>query len=431
MKDTVISSDRSAAFLLKNEWFRQSVTPAFFFTSAFLTWGERENVRKVRERYVPDFSNRLDDYLQYAPAFSVAALSLSGKKGRNGWKRQTLSWGGGMLIMGALVNSIKYTAKVMRPDGTTRNSFPSGHTATAFMNAAFLQKEYGHVSPWYGVAGYMSSSYVGVSRSLNNRHWISDILAGAAIGIASTELSYLIVDHLYKNKGDYFSDLHPDKELNTPSYVSVRLGYGIDLGGKMISPLGIESAIEGAYYFNKRWGITAEAIFGNYPFPNQPWEYGDMDWQGTALTDIQQEVESAGFVYLTAGPQYAKALGSVFLLQLKLIGGVVFGMKGNMNLTGTAVQSGGVAKNTREVTVPYVEYAPHTSFVIGTGASITAMMTPRVGLSWFADFKQAKPSFEVKPSSKTFGSAFDHIRERTSTSLSGLSTGLKFTFFVD
>ena len=50
-------------------------------------------------------------------------------------------------LMATAVNSLKYSCKVMRPDGSTRNSFPSGHTATAFMAATMLHKEYGHLSP--------------------------------------------------------------------------------------------------------------------------------------------------------------------------------------------------------------------------------------------------------------------------------------------
>lgn len=418
----------NTAYLLKNEWIRQGIAPAFLLSSAFLTWGERENVRKARNRYVPEFSNHLDDYMQYAPAMAVAGLSLSGKKGRNGWKRQTLSWGGSMLIMGGFVNSIKYTSKVMRPDGTTRNSFPSGHTATAFMNASFLHREYGHINPWYSIAGYASSAYVGVSRSLNNRHWISDILAGAAFGILSTELSYAIIDELYKNKGDYFSGIKAEVEIEKPSYFSVRMGYSIDLGGNQISSLGLESTVEGAYYFNKHWGIGGEVIFGNYPFPNQSWEHGDLELPDIIIRSPQQDLESAGFIYLMAGPQYAKHLGSVFLLQAKVIAGTMIGLNGDLNLSGVAENKVTGQKN--DIVLPFVEYIPHTCLATGAGISLTAMMTPRLGLSLFADYKYAKPAIDIIPSQKTFGDQLNWIRERSSTTISDLSTGLRFTVFL-
>ena len=52
-------------------------------------------------------------------------------------------------------NSENLTAKEMRPDGSTANSWPSGHTATSFVGATILHKEYGLTrSPWYSIAGY-------------------------------------------------------------------------------------------------------------------------------------------------------------------------------------------------------------------------------------------------------------------------------------
>lgn len=424
-----IEQPSRGAYLLKNEWVRQGIAPAFLLSSAFLTWGECENVRKARNRYTPNFANHIDDYMQYAPAMAVAGLSLSGKKGRNGRKRQALSWGGSMLIMGGFVNSIKYTSKVMRPDGTTRNSFPSGHTATAFMNASFLHREYGHINPWYSIAGYASSAYVGVSRSLNNRHWISDILAGAAFGILSTELSYAIIDQLYKNKGDYFSGMEVENEIEKPSYFSARIGYSIDLGGSRISSLGLESAIEGAYYFNKYWGVGGEVIFGNYPFPNQDWEHGDLNLGEFVLRSPQQELESAGFLYLMAGPQYAKPLGSVFLLQTKLTGGVMIGMNGALNLSGKLEHQ--TTREEQYITFPLLEYHPRTSLAVGAGASLTAMMTPRLGLSLFADYKYAKPVFKISPSQTTFGDQLNTLSDRASANMSDLTTGLRFTVFIE
>ena len=95
------------------------------------------------------------------------------------------------LLMAGFVNSIKYTVKEKRPDNTSNNSFPSGHTATAFMCATILHKEYGNKSPWYSIGGYTLAGLTGVTRQLNNRHWIGDILAGAGIGILSADLGYI------------------------------------------------------------------------------------------------------------------------------------------------------------------------------------------------------------------------------------------------
>ena len=71
-------------------------------------------------------------------------------------------------------------------------------------------------------------------RVLNNRHWVSDVLSGAGIGILSTELAYGICDLLFKDKGLLMNDLnyHPDLSKN-PSFFSISMGIG--LGNKNLT----------------------------------------------------------------------------------------------------------------------------------------------------------------------------------------------------
>jgi membrane-associated phospholipid phosphatase len=145
----------------------------------------------------------IDDISQYSPFLSVYALNMLGVKGKNNLKDRTVILGTAYLIMGATVNIIKKTSSVERPDGSSNNSFPSGHTATAFMGAEFLYQEYKNVSIWYGISGYAVAAGTGFFRMYNDRHWISDIAAGAGIGILSTKIAYwihpLIKDVLFRD----------------------------------------------------------------------------------------------------------------------------------------------------------------------------------------------------------------------------------------
>jgi hypothetical protein len=63
-----------------------------------------------------------------------------------------------------------------------------------------LHKEYEGRSPWFSIGGYTLATLTGVSRVLNNRHWLTDVLAGAAIGIGSVHLGYFITDKIFKDK---------------------------------------------------------------------------------------------------------------------------------------------------------------------------------------------------------------------------------------
>ena len=240
---------------------------------------------KENTQLLTNFKTGIDDYTQFFGPAMVVGLKLGGYEGRSDWPRLLASAAMSYGIMAAFVNGIKYTAKEMRPDGTSANSWPSGHTATAFVGATLLHKEYGLTrSPWWSVAGYGVATATGVMRVLNNRHWVSDVMSGAGIGILSTELGYALSDVLFKGKGLLHNDLQLDFEK--PSFFSIGMGAG--LGGKSIDfsmsdlqnaqkykdfyyaeddaedeygSMGVEFRAatvvdaEGAYFFNKYIGV--------------------------------------------------------------------------------------------------------------------------------------------------------------------------------
>ena len=140
----------------------------------------------------------IDSYSQYVPTVAVYGLNLCGVKGLHDVVGQTIILGTAHALMAISVNTIKYTANVQRPDGSSFNSFPSGHTATAFVGAEVLRREYWHVSPWIGIAGYAVATGTGFLRMYNNRHWFTDVLAGAGIGIQSVEVAYWLYPTLSK-----------------------------------------------------------------------------------------------------------------------------------------------------------------------------------------------------------------------------------------
>ena len=138
------------------------------------------------------------DYIQYSPAVLMLGIKACGVEGRSDWQRMTVTDAIAVAAMVAATGCLKYTVRRERPDGSSRTSFPSGHAARAFMTATMLHKEYGQtVSPWFSVAGYGAAAATGLMRVSENNHWVSDILAGAGIGIYSVELAYTLSDLLY------------------------------------------------------------------------------------------------------------------------------------------------------------------------------------------------------------------------------------------
>ena len=142
-----------------------------------------------------------DDYIQFAPAVGVYVFDLMGIKAKHNLRDRTILMATSNLLMCATVQTLKHTTKVMRPSGSNRQSFPSGHTATAFVNAHILFKEYKDSNWWLAVSGYAVATATGVLRVMNNKHWVSDVVAGAGIGILSAEAAYLLLPHIKKMFG--------------------------------------------------------------------------------------------------------------------------------------------------------------------------------------------------------------------------------------
>lgn len=144
----------------------------------------------------PLFAHHVDNFLQYAPMAAVYGLNLAGVRGKHGVADQTALYVLSFSIMGGSTAIVKRLASRPRPDGSNLYSFPSGHTASAFAAAEFLNQEYRDVSPWIGYAGYTVATATGALRMYNNKHWLSDVVAGAGFGIASAKLAYIIYPHL-------------------------------------------------------------------------------------------------------------------------------------------------------------------------------------------------------------------------------------------
>lgn len=391
-----LGMNRPMHTIFDHDAMRIGFAPALFFTASALTWSEREHIRKIRNRYAPGFRNTFDNYLQYAPAAAVYGLKLAGVRGRNKWPRTLLSHATSIAIMTAVVNSIKYTARVERPDASTRNSFPSGHTATAFANATFLHKEYGDVNPIYSVAGYSSATFVALGRSLNNRHWMPDILAGAGIGILSTQLGYFFIDKIYHNRGDNLSLFSRFESSGTPSFLTVRVGSAVALHDLLAYPgtdadaltrPGLEAGFEGAWFTNRHWGVGGECAF--VTFAVDPSERMAVDAARPERGHMRLQAQSVGTMNMSVGPYFAFEPGERWVVMGKANVGLALAAKGTV----TAEPEHDAPNLQRELSL--YTYEPRTAWMGGTGASITYKFREGLGVTLYTDYHYARPAVRI------------------------------------
>ncbi|MGM9701738.1 MAG: phosphatase PAP2 family protein [Prevotella sp.] len=144
--------------------------------------------------------NGVDDVLEHVPMAVLLTMKAAGVENGKSWGETAVGVGMSYVLTAAVVCGLKHTVKEWRPDHSDRRSFPSGHAALAFAGATALHKEYGHVSPWLSVGGYGVATLTAVDRVLRDRHHWYDVVAGAAIGVAGCELSYLMTRRIFRRK---------------------------------------------------------------------------------------------------------------------------------------------------------------------------------------------------------------------------------------
>ncbi len=184
-----------------NKTWKQFIIPAIgvgYGTVSLFNYNLKNINTTIQSELFTGNYNKFDDYIQYVTCASVYGLNLLGLKGKNNFKDRTIILGLSYLLMSTSVQGLKYLTKVERPNKENKHSFPSGHTATAFMGAEFLFQEYKDKSIWIGVSGYLVATAVAYGAIYNNRHWFSDVVTGAGFGMLSTKVVYLIYPKLQK-----------------------------------------------------------------------------------------------------------------------------------------------------------------------------------------------------------------------------------------
>jgi len=266
-------------------------------------------ILQMRENQFSNVNYTFDDYLQYTPAIPMLIMKACGVESRSSWGQMLVSDAFSIALMAAVTNGVKYTAQRPRPDGSANNSFPSGHSATAFMTATMLHMEYGDRLPWVSFAGYTTSSVIALSRLIRNKHYMTDVMAGSFIGIATTYLGYFLADLIFKKgtKGGYFTIT---QGLDAPRLsLETLFGYRVasDLSGSLMGFQGdylvgkhtfvggrltVHSLTRGVdnnssnyysvlarggqrYMFNKRFGAEYYAMAGTAIS-----QYGDLSFDG-------------------------------------------------------------------------------------------------------------------------------------------------------
>lgn len=340
---------------------------------------EDDHFRAFRNDYIPKFDHWYDDALQYAPAVTLLTMKLSGVKSKSNWPQMLTADGFSVALTAGIVELLKTTTNVRRPDGSDNHSFPSGHTATAFMTATMLHHEYGEKYPWLSVMGYGCATATGLMRMANNRHWLSDVMAGAGIGILTTEVGYLLSDLIFHRPilqdNDYFNDGYQAKY--TPSFIGLYVSFNVPLSRYDIvenlefkTSSGSTFGIEGAWFPCKNFGIGGRTSFSNMQF---------------YANDETNHTEHLKYFSLLAGGYFSIPISSRFLLGAKITSG----------LNHYYPLDFGIASGEK------LSIEKSTGFAFGTGISATFRISAALSYKLFCDY-------DILPPHSSYSHEYNH-----------------------
>ena len=336
----------------ENKAFQMLRIPVPLFAISALTYSQGNKFRTMRNTYVPNFRYHYDDFLQYAPLAAVIGMKLGGVESRSSWGR--------MLASDALSTTIMH-----REYGLTR-------------------------SPLYSIGGYTVATATAFSRQLNNRHWLSDVLAGAGIGILSTELGYFLGDLIFKDKGLNL----PDKIRETapkggrPSFLEYSVGYSIINGSieigkhiRLTSPGATHISVKGGYFFNPYIGIGAEITALTSPMAF------DMSlYNGSSPSEnyniVRVHADPTGVFSFTGGPYFSLPVAGKLLLGTKF-------QTGYSHFLGNEVEMDIQEKKspyTIKKDIAFMKGKSSNGLIMRTGISATGIINRNLGIRMYVDY---------------------------------------------
>lgn len=269
--------------------------------------------------HTPSFSYKADEVLRFVPAVALVGMKAFGVESRTEkWSELIVRSAASTAIMGLSVEATKRLVGRVRPDGSDDRSFPSGHSAAAFLTASLFAKEYGHLSPWYSVGAYGMATSTALLRRINDHHWMGDVMVGAGIGILSTELAYALADIFYKTDKDAIRDGRRGERKSTfvGIYTDCLFPHALtgETGGNHVrSRMGYSAGMEVSHFFtpclgvNGRMGITSSQMEtktgeGDYRVCEAPLDH----------------------VTIAVGPCLSASLGNGFDAGIRFVGGYGF-----------------------------------------------------------------------------------------------------------
>lgn len=206
-QDTALVSYSATDTLIKKKQHKSNYLkpPAIIIPVAFLLYGslkpvvsgiqnlDNDIMAHVKNKY-PDFHTNADDYLIWAPSASIYVMDAFKVKTKHSFKEHLILDAGSIIVTGGIGYVMRKISGNIATYNTQGTEFPSGHTANVFRGAEIVHQELKGSNELLSYSGYLVATSVGILRIYNKQHFLTEVLAGAGLGILSTKLTYWIFD---------------------------------------------------------------------------------------------------------------------------------------------------------------------------------------------------------------------------------------------
>lgn len=163
----------------------------------------------------------------------------------------SISAASSLVVNAAFTELVKRSVDRTRPNGEDNHSFPSRHTSWAFTASTIVSNELYSHSPWWAVGTQAAASAVGFQRVVTRHHYGSDVIAGAGLGIVSTQFSYWLCNRL----------LNPKDKMTLPSSdndfrpsIAMTSEAVFNIGSDIATAFGV--SLKGQLPLTQRWGLA-------------------------------------------------------------------------------------------------------------------------------------------------------------------------------
>ena len=151
------------------------------------------SIQRELQKLQPKKHFEVDTFLKWVPLITLLVLDAFDKESKGKLEKHIIEAAAAELLLNAAVLPLKNMYMRPRPNGKPK-SFPSGHVATSFLGSELLRQELKDKQAVASYAGYVVSAGTAVLRLYHNKHWFSDVLAGAVLGVLSVKLSPWLID---------------------------------------------------------------------------------------------------------------------------------------------------------------------------------------------------------------------------------------------